>query len=221
MIVLVNGMVRSGSTWSYNVVLELLRRAHPDEIVYGGFSETPVEFLTRAPKSARHVAIKCHRLDRAARTLAQSGAARVVFTMRDPWDATASGMRAFGVSFAEALGNVALGLEAMRFHRETGTAVIVPYVEMSRRPEAAILRIARYLLGRGVPAGLVAEVAAETSFERMREKAAAIVGKRQDRATLLYRNHVSDGASGYGRACLTPRQVEAVARRVAKYELTL
>ena len=74
-IVLVNGMARSGSTWSYNVVMELLRRARPDEPVHGDYSECTAEFLGLAPKTARHLVIKSHRLNPAARTLARTGSA--------------------------------------------------------------------------------------------------------------------------------------------------
>ena len=86
-LVLCNGMPRSGSTWSFNVAMELLRRCDPDQEVYGGYNEKPVEFLKAAPATARHVVMKCCFLTALGKRLAYSGAARVIYTWRDPADA--------------------------------------------------------------------------------------------------------------------------------------
>ena len=231
MIVLVNGMARSGSTWSFNVVLELLRRTLPNQPIHAGFTENLAAYLAGSPHEARHLVVKGHRSNPVGRTLAQTGAARVVFTVRDPWDATASSMRAFGVRFGEALGQMTMGLEGLTLHYRQDNALVVPYPDIAERPVAAIQRIGKFLLGKQLDPDVVAAAAKETSFEQMREKVAAInrMSKRRlvharadmyyDAQTMLHRNHISDGSSGYGRAYLTRRQVDAVAKAVAKYGL--
>ena len=231
MIVLVNGMVRSGSTWSYNVVLELLRRALPDEPLHAGSTENLAAYLADSPHEAHHLVVKSHRLNPVGRTLARTGAARVVFTVRDPWDAAASSMRAFGHRFGEALWQVSMGLEGLTLHYRQDNALVIPYPDIAERPVASIQRIGKFLLGKQLDPKIVEAVAKETSFEQMRDKVAAInrMSKRRlvharadmyyDAQTMLYRNHISDGSSGYGRAYLTRRQVDAVSKAVAKYGL--
>ncbi len=231
MIVLVNGMVRSGSTWSYNVVLELLRRALPDEPLHAGSNENLAAFLADSPHEAQHLVVKSHRLNPVGRAMARTGAAKLVFTVRDPWDATASSMRAFGHSFGQALWQVSMGLEGLTLHYQQDNALVVPYPDITERPVAVIQRVGKFLLGKQHDPKIVTAVAKETSFEQMREKVAAInrMNKRRlvharadmyyDAQTMLYRNHISDGSSGYGCAYLTRRQVDAVAKAVAKYKL--
>src|SRR5260370_5451744 len=80
MLVFCNGMPRSGSTWSFNVVLGLLRRSFPGEEIQHGYSEAPVEFLKATPPAASHVVMKCHFLTPMARTLVRTEAAKVVYT---------------------------------------------------------------------------------------------------------------------------------------------
>ena len=230
MIVLVNGMVRSGSTWSYNVVMELMRRRFGAKAIHGGSSESTAEYLADAPDAARQLVVKCHRLDPAARTLARTGAARVVFTVRDPWDAVASGMRAFDATFGQALELVTAGLEALAFHRVGGTASIVGYPAITGDPEVAIRQMGGYLFGEWPRDWSARGIAARTGLETMRKKVEAInrTGKRKlvkaenlyhDPESLLYQNHIVDGSSGYGRAYLTAGQIKMVAGRVARYKL--
>jgi hypothetical protein len=41
MVILCDGMVRSGSTWSFNVALKLLESSDPDRKAFGTFNENP------------------------------------------------------------------------------------------------------------------------------------------------------------------------------------
>src|ERR1700761_4718272 len=50
-VVLCNGMIRSASTWSYNVALRLLRAAVGSRC-YGDYSENTQAFLDAAPATA-------------------------------------------------------------------------------------------------------------------------------------------------------------------------
>jgi hypothetical protein len=108
MLVICDGMPRSGSTWSFNVVLHLLCRAEPGCVLHSGYEESLPRFLEWTPPSATGAVLKCHDLDPLARALVQMGAALVIYTWREPADAVASCMRMFGQHFDAALAPLSL-----------------------------------------------------------------------------------------------------------------
>src|SRR5437016_1457023 len=113
MLVLCNGMPRSASTWTYNVTMALLggtgRRVH------GGYGDRLVEFLKSAPP-AEHLVVKSPFLTPVGRALARTGAARVIYSWRDPADAIGSAMAVFGKPFDELLAVIDASLELRAFH---------------------------------------------------------------------------------------------------------
>src|SRR5260370_23730798 len=133
MLVFCNGMPRSGSTWSFNVTLGLLRRCLPGEEIQSGYSETPVEFLKAAVPTASHVVLKCHFLTPLARALVRTRAAKVVYTSRDLPDAIASWRGIFGRRFEEGLRAAGSSLELLAFHRSDGNAATISYAELLPR----------------------------------------------------------------------------------------
>src|SRR5262245_31355002 len=134
MLVLCNGMQRSASTWSYNVVMRLMQLCFPGEQVYAGYGERIVHFLKSAPPSASHLIFKTHCLTTVSKTLARTGSAKVVYTWRDPADAIVSCMRFAGIDFELALQLIRGSLERHAFHMQTGNAVIVRYEKMLTGP---------------------------------------------------------------------------------------
>jgi hypothetical protein len=232
MFVFCNGMPRSASTWSFNVTKALLQGCFPGDPIQAGPSEAPVRFLRSVNPQARHIVIKCHSLTPLARTLVRTGAARVVFTTRDLADAVASAMAAFGESFDQVVDVVMMPtLALLAFHRETGNAAIVHYEEVVSRPRCAIRRIGDYLAYGKVTAQMVEEIAARTSFERMREKVEEINAITEpgrlvdtgtnlyDPETMLFRRHMGDGCSGKGRAMLNTGQLSRIEALVRDYAL--
>jgi hypothetical protein len=229
MLIICNGMPRSASTWSFNVVLGLLRNSYSGVGVYGGYSEAVAQFLESIPLPCAHVVLKCHTLDAVGRILAQSGAAKVIFTSRDIADAAASFMAMFNHSFEHALDVMDSALELHRFHLGGGNAVILRYDEVMSDPPGAVRRIAEYL-GLPVDSEIIREVAAETSFERMSKKVreldtikdegrlVRLPSTSYDPATLLNINHIRDGRSGYGQTVLTAEQLKMVAALIHKYD---
>src|SRR5712671_7975304 len=99
MLVFCNGIPRSASTWSFNVIKAVLECCFPGEETQSCYTDTPVKFLRTASREARHVVIKCHPLTPLCRTLARIRAAKVVFTTRDLSDAVASLMMTFDFDF--------------------------------------------------------------------------------------------------------------------------
>jgi hypothetical protein len=168
-------------------------------------------------------------LDAVGRTLAQSGAAKVIFTRRDIADAVVSFMTMFNHDFEHALSVMGSSLELCRFHRDGGNAAIVGYEEITSDRIAAVGRIAAYL-GLAIDAEIIREVAGETSLERMAEKVqelnaitdegrlVRLPNTSYDPETLLNLNHIRDGRSGYGYEVLTAEQLSRIAALVQKYD---
>jgi Sulfotransferase family len=214
-------MQRSASTWSYNAVMRLLQLCFPADHVHGGYDEKIVHFLKSAPPTANQLVVKSHSLTAVAKTLARTGAAKVVYTWRDPADAIVSCMRLTGIDFEFALELIRESLALRTFHVQTGNAVIVPYEKVLHNPEEAIAGIGSYLGLSGLSASIIKEVAETFSFERMRDKTNEMdkmkesdlierYAMRQDPQTLLFRNHIDYGGMGYGRTMLSPEQLKLV-----------
>jgi hypothetical protein len=222
MLVFCNGMPRSGSTWSYNVIIALLRHATPDQEVHGGYDEDVARFLaTAGASSCSHVILKCHKLDSVGRTLARTGAARVIYTRRNLADAIVSLINMFGGDFDNAMAEMVSSLELYKLHRHGGNAVIIGYEEIMSSPLDAIGKIAGYL-GLHVNDKAMKAVVEENSFGRAREKVEQInqiEGAAYDAGTLLHPHHIRDGSSGYGRKVLTEEQLCRVTLLLDEYGL--
>jgi hypothetical protein len=226
-LIVCNGMPRSASTWSFNVVLALLRNLQPDREVYADYEERIGHFLERVPATAAHAVVKCHQLDPRGREMAHAGAARVIYTWRDPVDAVASCMRMFDHDFDTALDAVRPSLELLSFHRRHGTALILHYESITAAEVDAVKRIATYL-GLDEHSQAVHEVRRETCIDRMKQRSEslpdeaeliALTGFPHDPRTLLHPNHIRHGGSGYGYALLTAQQVERVNSYVHERDL--
>lgn len=225
-IVICNGMIRSASTWSYNVVLHLMRAA-AGAGVYGDYSEDTRAFLDAAPAGTRYRVLKCHMLDETARELITGGRAKVIYTCRDLADAAASFMRMFQFDFEHTLLALQGALELYKLHRENGKALILGYRGITQQPLEAIGRIAVHLGIEAAPEAL-REIGERTSLEsaraRVNDLKSGIDADKlvrfdrfvHDRETLLNLDHIRDGRSGYGRSQLTEEQqlrIDALAER--------
>jgi hypothetical protein len=220
MLVLCNGMPRSASTWSFNVAIELLRRAAVGP-VHGGYDENAARFLKSAPQTASHLVLKSHLIDPVALTLAQVGAACVIYTWRDVADAVVSFMRMFEVDFDRAYAVMAESLDLYRRHRRSGSALILSYREITANHLDSVRRVADFLRLEA-NAAVIAEVDQLTALENVRRKVQEVGALenghrllRRDKTpydpeTLLNVNHIRDGGSGYGRKALTASQLRQI-----------
>jgi hypothetical protein len=227
MLVFCDGMPRSASTWSFNVVMQLLRRAYVGEQVHGGYGENVAEFLAAAPPTMSHVVLKCHTLDHVGRALAQTKAAKAVYTWRSVSDALASFMTMFGYDFDHALSMMHQSLELYQFHLQNGNSVTVGYREITEQPLDAIERISKYL-GLQLDVQIIADIGDEMSLEQMAKKVKAVEAKDEssliklpntiyDPETLLNQHHILDGRSGFWSEKLTIEQLQQVEELVQKY----
>jgi hypothetical protein len=214
MLAICNGMPRSASTWSFNVVLALLRRSSPGGEVYGGYDENIARFLKSAPATAAHLVVKCHQLDTCGRAIARWNETKTIYTWRDPADTVVSCMRMFDYDFERALEVVDSSLEIYQFHRKRNTALILYYPQIVSATHEAVDRIAKFL-GINDCTETIDSIAELTSLERVRRKTKPLTddasmvrhsGLEYDLETLLHREHIRDGGIGYGRMALTIEQ---------------
>jgi hypothetical protein len=221
MLVFCNGMPRSASTWSFNVLVLLFRRLGRN--VHSGYDENMHRFARDLPSAATDVVLKCHSLDPTATMLLQIGAAKVVYTWRDPADAIASFMEMFQTDFDHAFPVIAASIDLYHRHRRTG-GLTLGYQQIVADPGACIARIASYL---GLAAGpsLIGGLAQATGLAEVRRKLEEIgsldYGPRlvrhyqtfYDPETMLNIDHIRHGGSGYGKDVLNQaqqRQVQAL-----------
>lgn len=140
MIVLLAGMPRSGSTFSFNVAREVLQAR-------GTTYQEPVADVAGAvlrSGGASHVLVKAHVLDESSIALARAGAMRIIMTVRRVEDALASWSTAFGaVPEDQSLQLMRDWLKLYAQLREH--SLIVPYEQIDRYPWLATWRIARFL----------------------------------------------------------------------------
>jgi hypothetical protein len=134
-IVLVAGMPRSGSTFSYNIVRELLQRRGA---VHKEHSFDFVSLVERE-SSADHVILKVHTADQLTLGLVKLGAIRAICTVRKPEDAIASWMQTFGFGVDASLETMFRWLEM--FERLRYHALVLPYDYIDRHPVRAAIRI--------------------------------------------------------------------------------
>jgi hypothetical protein len=227
MIVLCNGMPRSGSTWSFHVCEKLLRAADPRARVCTRFTHAPGDCIDTLVRHCDHLIVKSHSLDCQSMAMCCAGAAKVIYTHRDPYDAVASLMQMFGYTFEQAAAAIGRSLRLYQFHRSHGRAMIVPYRELREKPRATIRAISRYL-ETAVSTEKIGRVDAETSFAAMKAVADQIgesdseflvrrPGTVYDKRTHLHRNHLRNGGTGYGRDLLSARQQRVVRKMVREF----
>jgi hypothetical protein len=198
-----------------HVCVRLISHAHPDARIYTGFDDSLLELMQGLESEYDHLILKCHRLDGLGRKLMMLGAARAVYTHRDPEDAIASYMVMFERSFDEALAAILESVALYRFHRQCGDCALISYETILRYPSDAIARVQGYL-GLEIPPDVVRTIAAQTSMEAMRlladrvgEDSNSVVCRenlKYDRHTLLHRNHIRHGGIGNGRTLLSSEQ---------------
>lgn len=139
MIVFVAGMQRSGSTFCFNVVREVLSRR-------GKVFQKPtdnIEDVYAEYDQEDHVVMKAHSVANSTFKLIRSGGIKVVCTVRRPEDAIASWMEAFNFGLDESIGHMRGWIES--FERIRPYALVVPYEEIDRHPWRAASRIAKHV----------------------------------------------------------------------------
>ncbi|MEA2936469.1 MAG: hypothetical protein QOD74_3115 [Variibacter sp.] len=203
MLVLCTGMIRSGSTWSYNVCLRLLRAAYGDTVIAAGYSESLRDLQSYATSDQTHAVLKCHALDDESRDwLRNEGRTLVplIYTVRDPRDVIASALAIFNQSVDVWRGSALNSLQFYQWQRAVGRVSLVPYAAILDRPRQTVALIARHLrleLGSDEFAGIAESCSRDAQEQRVLAKfeehePAEIYDDgtfTYHRPTLLHRNH--------------------------------
>jgi hypothetical protein len=220
MVILCDGMLRSGSTWAFNVALKLLKLCDANRRTFGIYTEDSAVLLAASKPRRSNLVIKSHNLAPPVCELCSSGAFRAIYTWRDPYDAVASCMRMFSMSCEQSIQAIRETIRLWRFHYVTQSACIIPYHTIRTDPVTAIATVSSYLSLNAGPE-CMSQVAEETSFNRMRQlsqKIEALDSKRvvrqdrflYDRDSLLHQNHIRDGSMGYGARVLSREELSAI-----------
>jgi Sulfotransferase domain len=215
MLILCNGMLRSGSTWSFNVALKLLKSCDPARKVFGFYTENPAVLAAAARPRFSDLVIKSHYLDPTACAVLDT--AKVIYTWRSPYDAVVSCMWMFGGTAEHWIDLVRKSLRLWASHRLQNNACIVSYEALVRDPLAVIERIGSYL-GISLEPERVQKLGDELSLENLRRFSRHLAPSRlnhsgdysYDRETLLHPNHIKNGGIGYGIRYLNDSQLSAI-----------
>jgi hypothetical protein len=206
-----NGVIRSGSTWSFNVCRGLfqelatqLRQPFGSTYLDGEYVE---QFVTQQwQKSPGPTVIKAHMIGRVALTAIRSGQAKAVCTFRDPRDCVASDQVFMGRGFEYSVKRVASSLEFLNYYQSTPHILLVQYEEMMKDRLSQMRRIAAHLHLRG-DEEMFARIDGRTSLESserlcrdLKNRPASTVlniqSHRVDPDTHLHENHIGNAKIG-------------------------
>jgi hypothetical protein len=220
-IIIIGGMGRSGSTFSFNVVREVLALNGSVETASANSIES--SYFDRT--DGQHFILKTHAPDEETLERIRRGSIKCVCTIRRPEDAIASAMRTFGFSLETGIEFIKTWLS---WYRGVSRQVLtIDYWLIDLEPRTAIERILEYV-------GAVYDEPFVDSLERKYEKVS--LKRRYDtlvkddetvdlgftyyhRETFFHRRHISSLDVGGAEEELSPAQLEQI--RVELREFTV
>lgn len=220
MIVVVAGMQRSGSTFSFNVVREiLLRRGHVEN-----YASNALPAQVRNVDGFKHAVIKTHEPDDELTEMIVSGKIPCVCTIRKPEDAIASWVRVFGFSIDE---SIAAYISWLRWHKTVRQHVLnIRYEEVDKFPILSIFKISQYLVG-GANIWEIMRIWRYYRKKSVYEKARNIKRTQDgvvdagftfyDSETFFHRNHVSSLTTLAGVDEFSQKQISYIRDSLAEF----
>jgi hypothetical protein len=204
MIVLIGGMYRSGSTFAFNIVREILNA--------NGIS-TSLEKLEDAIELAEHpnLLLKSHTPDDLTSKLIKLGGVKCICTYRKPEEAISSWMNTFGFTLEQSVEYMKQWIE---WHRTVKHVVLnVPYEKIENSPFHAILDMQTYLTGR---LNIASSLKLRFKYDKRRlrkiyqslpegQETESVGFSYYDKETFFHRGHISQAAHK-----LTEEQAEVV-----------
>jgi len=195
MIVFVGGMPRSGSTFAFNVVRDVL-------LARGSVHQEATNDLIGAvgrAGDAAHIIIKAHSLDEPVLTIARHGAFRTIITIRRIEDAIASWLEVFPDLPDPVCWDMMRGW--LNLYRQIGsTGLRMSYDTIDRRVWVAAWKIGRYI-ARDVTPFEINRIVWRYRKAAVKERADALSSADEniesagwtyyDKATFFHRRHVS------------------------------
>jgi hypothetical protein len=222
-LVICNGIIRSGSTWSYNVcrLLTHLHASRRSDEFYGGFVDGPAfeDFLKNNVYILRGAGVfKTHATGPLAAEWVRTGRAKAVCTCRDPRDCVASDVVFMNQGFDRSVQRVVASLQSLDVRSDFGRTLFVRYEEMMNSRADHIRLIAAYL-NIPIDSATIDAIDRQTNLESTRKLVAQIptlgpdvaptlanVDHRRHIETLLHENHIGSAKPGRWKTDLTESQ---------------
>jgi hypothetical protein len=206
-----NGVIRSGSTWSFNVCRALFQELSaqlnlPFGSTYldGAYAE---HFVSQQWQQVPGPAvIKAHQIGPVTLATIRAGHAKAVCTFRDPRDCVASDLVFMGQGLEFSINRVSASLEFLRFYQSTSHILLVKYEEMMADRIGQIRRIAAHLQIKSDDA-MIARVDAATNIDSSRQvcqdlknraadQVLNIASHKVDPQTHLHEHHIGRATPG-------------------------
>jgi hypothetical protein len=220
MIVFLAGMMRSGSTFSFNVVRELLQRRGT---VHQAATFDLVEMLGQA-QDVNHLLMKSHSANEQVIRLARLGAIKVICTVRKPEDAIASSMEVFGFELSQAIDYMKIWLTMFRQVQQN--ALILSYDQIDRQPLRASWNIARHVCPEAGPREIF-RIAGEFKKSKVKEFSEKLDQEDRnvvnlgftyyDNQTFFHRRHVSSLRSRPATELLEANAIKLIRQGLAEH----
>ena len=225
-LVLCTGILRSGSTWSFNVcrLMATVVAGREKLPLWTGYmvAEQSEPFFQRiGAHQPGPTVVKAHSLGPIGMELLRSGRAKAICTYRDPRDCVASMITFAGRSFEDAVGSIAEALKMLDACAASDHALLVRYEEMIADPRRQIVAIANFL-GLSLEPAILARIDELSCLETSRRVCEGLQARpadkvlcslenhRVDPQTWLHDNHIHSGKVGRWRDEMTPQQVQVM-----------
>lgn len=229
MLVLNMGIPRSGSTWAYNVLRQILDGKQLPYDTANPLNPAEVDKDIASADPERIKIIHMHDVTPAVVARARQPKCAVFFNIRDPRDVVVSLMKLHDAEFSEAVVMAQSSYVSLQHASGIPGLMLIPYDHLRQHPEALIYQMA-LRIGHFIPLNVAAEIAESTSVARHRAtmdhvaSAESIVdenigsvfsGRRQirfDEASLITDRHIQSGKTGRWKDELDTDQQEELNR---------
>ncbi len=235
-LVICSGMMRSGSTWSYNVCRTMFMQlaVRTNRKVLHGYADSAImdDFvLNRWALTPELVVFKSHEIGPAALTAVQAGNAKAVVTFRDPRDCVASYMIFKHWSFENSMHQISGTAKLLDQHALCEHSLLVRYEDMMTNRLGEVRRIATHLrlkfnedfiTGVDAATGMEAGMKVSDSLQnRPADKFVMSDNHKVDPTTHLHENHFNGGTIGRWKQELSPEQIRISTEFFASWLLRL
>lgn len=222
-IIICDGIIRSGSTWSFNVcrlLAQLLAKRRSQQCGIACLGDRSLDqfiqsqvYLGNGP-----AVVKAHQIGPVALDWIRGGRAKAVCTFRDPRDCVASDMVFWGDGFDASVHRVVVSLQSLHgSYLDASHTLLIRYEDMMSDRLAQVNRIAGYL-EMSLEQRELEWIDAQTNLDSSRKNCQDLLarqgagfdvgrgGHRRDRTTFLHDNHIGTAKVGRWKTELTPQQ---------------
>ena len=208
MIILCSGMMRSASTWSYNIARQVLLCGLSGQRATVGVGYEEGERLEKAifDASAPNVygIFKTHSMTNRVIQLINIGAVRNIFTIRDPRDAVLSRNRFVDETIETSIARIKSSILPAKHFAKSAT-LFLRYDDIVNSPAAVIDAIAKHI-DVELPVDVIDQLVDKNSRDNVELKVANMecdsfsidvpTGHKVDMLTGYHENHITDGRTG-------------------------